>query len=52
VPDAFLVGYGLDLDERERGRDEILAVADLEAVRRDPSLLDAPAAASGAGADG
>jgi hypoxanthine phosphoribosyltransferase len=41
VPDVFLVGYGLDLDERERGRDEILAVGDLEAVRRDPGLLDA-----------
>ncbi len=38
TPDVFLVGYGLDLDERERGRDEILAV-DLEAVRRDPALL-------------
>jgi hypoxanthine phosphoribosyltransferase len=43
VPDVFAVGYGLDLDERERGRGEILAVDDLEAVRRDPALLDAPA---------
>jgi hypoxanthine phosphoribosyltransferase len=43
VPDVFLVGYGLDLDERERGRGEILAVNDLAAVRRDPALLDAPA---------
>ena len=42
VPDVFLVGYGLDLDGRERGRDEILAVEDLAAVRRDPRLLDAP----------
>jgi hypoxanthine phosphoribosyltransferase len=41
VPDVFLVGYGLDLDERERGRNEILAVADLAAVRRDRRLLDA-----------
>jgi hypoxanthine phosphoribosyltransferase len=41
VPDVFLVGYGLDLDERERGRRELLAVHDLEAVRRDPALLDA-----------
>jgi hypoxanthine phosphoribosyltransferase len=39
IPDIFVFGYGLDLDERERGRDEILAVADPEAVRRDPSLL-------------
>jgi hypoxanthine phosphoribosyltransferase len=49
VPDEFLVGYGLDLDERERGRDEILAVRDLEVVRRDPRLLDA---AVGTGAPG
>jgi hypoxanthine phosphoribosyltransferase len=40
VPDAFLVGYGLDLDERERGRSELLAVDDLDAVRADPALLD------------
>jgi hypoxanthine phosphoribosyltransferase len=42
VPDAFLVGYGLDLDERERGRREVLAVDDLDAVRADPALLDLP----------
>ena len=40
VPDVFLVGYGLDLDERERGRRELLAVDDLEEVRADPGLLD------------
>jgi hypoxanthine phosphoribosyltransferase len=40
VPDVFLVGYGLDLDERERGRSELLAVDDLEAVRAHPALLD------------
>jgi hypoxanthine phosphoribosyltransferase len=39
IPDVFVVGYGLDFDERERGRDEILAVADPDAVRRDPRLL-------------
>jgi hypoxanthine phosphoribosyltransferase len=43
VPDVYAVGYGLDLDERERGRGEILAVGDLEAVRRHPALLDTPA---------
>jgi hypoxanthine phosphoribosyltransferase len=43
VPDVYVVGYGLDLDERQRGRGEILAVNDLEAVRRDPALLDTPA---------
>ena len=40
VPDVFLVGYGLDLDERERGRSELLAVDDLGAVRDNPALLD------------
>ncbi len=39
IPDTFVFGYGLDLDERERGRDEILAIADPEAVRRDPGLV-------------
>jgi hypoxanthine phosphoribosyltransferase len=48
VPDAFLVGYGLDLDERERGRREVLAVDDLEAVRADPTLLDLPTRPDGA----
>ena len=48
VPDVFLVGYGLDLDERERGRRELLAVDDLEAVRADPTLLDLPTRADGA----
>ena len=48
VPDVFLVGYGLDLDERERGRRELLAVDDLEAVRADPSLLDLPTRADDA----
>jgi hypoxanthine phosphoribosyltransferase len=48
VPDVFLVGYGLDLDERERGRRELLAVDDLQAVRADPTLLDLPTRADGA----
>jgi hypoxanthine phosphoribosyltransferase len=48
VPDVFLVGYGLDLDERERGRRELLAVDDLEAVRADPTLLDLPTRADAA----
>jgi len=41
IPDAFVFGYGLDLDERERGRSEVLAVADPAALRRDPTLLPA-----------
>ena len=49
VPDMFLVGYGLDLDERERGRSELLAVDDLEAVRADPALLDVAARPDAAG---
>ena len=48
VPDVFLVGYGLDLDERERGRGELLAVDDLEAVRANPALLDLPTRPDGA----
>ena len=49
VPDVFLVGYGLDLDERERGRSELLAVDDLEAVRADPGLLGLAARPDAAG---
>jgi hypoxanthine phosphoribosyltransferase len=49
VPDVFAVGYGLDLDERERGRSEILAVEDLEAVHGDPTLLDVGAGSPGSG---
>lgn len=41
IPDTFVFGYGLDLDERERGRDEVLATADPRALRRDPGLLPA-----------
>jgi len=48
VPDVFLVGYGLDLEERERGRRELLAIDDLEAVRADPTLLALPTRADGA----
>ena len=48
VPDVYLVGYGLDLDERERGRGELLAVDDLEAVRDNPALLDLPTRPDGA----
>jgi hypoxanthine phosphoribosyltransferase len=49
VPDVFLVGYGLDLDDHERGRQDLLAVDDLAAVRRDPALLDLPTSDDGRG---
>jgi hypoxanthine phosphoribosyltransferase len=39
VPDSFVFGYGLDLDQRERGRDEVLATADPQALLRNPGLL-------------
>jgi hypoxanthine phosphoribosyltransferase len=42
VPDTFLFGYGLDLDERERGRDEVLAISDPRALHGDPGLLPVP----------
>ena len=37
-----------DRDERERGRRDLLAVDDLEAVRADPGLLDRPTRPDGA----
>lgn len=36
VGDEFLVGYGLDLDERLRHLPAILAVADVDTLREDP----------------
>jgi hypoxanthine phosphoribosyltransferase len=40
-PDAFLVGYGLDFQERYRNVPDILQVTDLPALRADPDLLRA-----------
>ncbi len=38
-PDEFVVGYGLDFQERYRNLRDIVAVHDLEALRQDPDLL-------------
>ena len=38
-PDVFVVGYGLDFQERYRNLRDILAVHDLSALSADPDLL-------------
>jgi hypoxanthine phosphoribosyltransferase len=38
-PDLFVVGYGLDFQERYRNLPDILAVQDMAALRADPDLL-------------
>ena len=38
-PDVFVVGYGLDFEERYRNVPDILAVHDMDALRADPDLL-------------
>jgi hypoxanthine phosphoribosyltransferase len=38
-PDVFVVGYGLDHDERYRNLPDILAVHDLPGLREDPDAL-------------
>ena len=42
IPDSFVFGYGLDLDERERGRNQVLATTDPWALRRDLGTLQIP----------
>lgn len=39
IPDVFVVGYGLDFQERYRNVPEILAISDLAALTADPDLL-------------
>jgi hypoxanthine phosphoribosyltransferase len=38
-PDVFVVGYGLDFEERYRNLPDILAVQDMSALSADPDLL-------------
>jgi len=38
-PDVFVVGYGLDFEERFRNVPDILAIHDMDALRADPDLL-------------
>ena len=38
-PDVFVVGYGLDFQERYRNVPDILAVQDMSALAEDPDLL-------------
>jgi hypoxanthine phosphoribosyltransferase len=38
-PDEFVVGYGLDFEERFRNVPDILAVHDMDALREDPDVL-------------
>lgn len=38
-PDRFVVGYGLDFQERYRNLPDILQVHDLDALRADPDIL-------------
>jgi hypoxanthine phosphoribosyltransferase len=38
-PDVFVVGYGLDFQERYRNVPDILAIEDLPALTADPDLL-------------
>jgi hypothetical protein len=38
-PDVFVVGYGLDFEERFRNVPDILALHDMDTLRADPDLL-------------
>jgi hypoxanthine phosphoribosyltransferase len=38
-PDSFVVGYGLDFEERYRNLSDILEVSDTDALKSDPDAL-------------
>lgn len=38
-PDSFVVGYGLDFEERYRNLADILEITDIEALKADPDAL-------------
>jgi len=50
-PDAFVIGYGLDFNERYRNIADILAIADMQELERDPDAL-IPFLSSGVGLPG
>ena len=51
-PDVFVVGYGLDFEERFRNVPDILAVHDMDALRADPDQLDPVSAGPRSGPSG
>jgi hypoxanthine-guanine phosphoribosyltransferase len=38
-PDSFVVGYGLDFEQRYRNLADILEISDTTALKADPSVL-------------
>jgi hypoxanthine-guanine phosphoribosyltransferase len=38
-PDSFVVGYGLDFEQRYRNLADILEISDMTALKSDPNAL-------------